>query len=456
MELKTGINEKRIFAYNEYKYQKGNIVYWMSRDQRVDDNWAFIYAIENSLHYNTGLAVIFCLVDDFLNATDEQYSFMMNSFPDLEKKLASRNIPFIVLKGEPSVDIPKFIHSNNIGMLITDFDPLKIKTSWKNQVNKNIQIPFLEVDAHNIVPCRYASPKKEFAARTFRPKIKSNLAEFLIEYPDISKVTFDESNMSIFSSMEKRKNQEIYSSFNQRVRSFDPGEEAASNMLKDFIDNKMDNYSKKRNKPSEAVLSNLSPYLHFGHISAQRIALEVKKAQADKSSKDAFLEELIVRKELSDNFCFYEKNYDNFDGFHDWAKKSLNEHRKDHREYCYSQEALENAETHDEIWNSAQKEMLKTGKMHGYMRMYWAKKILEWSQSPEAAIEISIHLNDKYELDGRDPNGYTGIAWSIGGIHDRPWQERPIFGKVRYMSYNSQIRKIDLDKYNERVLSSPD
>ena len=453
MELRSGINDKRVFAHNGYKYQKGNVIYWMSRDQRVEDNWAFIYSMENALHHNAGFAVIFCLVDDFLNASGEQFSFMINSFPDLEKKLAAKNIPFIILKGKPEKAIPPFIKRNNAGMLITDFDPLRIKNSWKNSINELIDIPFLEVDAHNIVPCRYVSGKKDFAARTFRPKISSKLPEFLIEYPDISNIIFDKDNMTIFSSNRSRNNQEIYSSYDQKYKLFDPGENASYKILNDFIDNKLNDYATKRNKPSEDVLSNLSPYLHFGHISAQRIALEIKKAHASKNSKDAFLEELIVRKELSDNFCFYEKNYDNFDGFHDWAKKTLNDHRSDHREYLYSEDVLENAETHDDLWNTAQKEMLITGKMHGYMRMYWAKKILEWSKSPEKAMETAIYLNDKYQLDGRDPNGYTGIAWSIGGIHDRPWQERQIFGKVRYMSYNSQIKKIDLDKYNEKIKS---
>ena len=158
---------------------------------------------------------------------------------------------------------------------------------------------------------------------------------------------------------------------------------------------------------------------------------------------------MIIRRELSDNFCEYEKNYDYFEGFHHWAQKSLNEHRNDEREYIYTDEQFEEADTHDPLWNAAQNQMKTTGKMHGYMRMYWAKKILEWSPSPEIALQVAINLNDKYELDGRDPNGYTGIAWSIGGIHDRAWFERPVYGKIRYMNYNGCKSKFNVFKYIE-------
>ena len=173
------------------------------------------------------------------------------------------------------------------------------------------------------------------------------------------------------------------------------------------------------------------------------------KSKLQKEDKDAFLEEMIIRRELSDNFCEYEPEYDQFEGFHAWSQKTLNEHRNDEREYIYPLGQFEAAETHDDLWNAAQNEMKITGKMHGYMRMYWAKKILEWTPSPEIAQQIAIDLNDKYELDGRDPNGYTGIAWSIGGIHDRAWFERPIFGKIRYMNYNGCKSKFDVMKYIE-------
>ncbi len=198
----------------------------------------------------------------------------------------------------------------------------------------------------------------------------------------------------------------------------------------------------------------MSPYLHFGQIAAQRVALEVMKADAPQIEKDALLEELIVRKELSDNFCYYNKNYDSVEGFPAWSRKTLDEHRGDKREYLYSLKDFESGNTHDELWNASQIQMVNSGKMHGYMRMYWAKKILEWSESPESAMKTAIYLNDRYELDGRDPNGYAGIAWSIGGVHDRAWGARPVFGKVRFMSYNGCKSKFDIKKFIESIIFS--
>ena len=216
---------------------------------------------------------------------------------------------------------------------------------------------------------------------------------------------------------------------------------------------KLASYETQRNDPTVDGQSNLSPYLHFGHISAQRVAFDIQESDAPKKDKDVFLEELIVRRELSDNFCFYNENYDSFEGFPSWARTSLAKHRNKPREYIYSREQFEYASTHDKLWNAAQREMVTLGKMHGYMRMYWAKKILEWSKSPELAMEIAIYMNDKYELDGRDPNGYTGIAWSIGGVHDRAWGERRIFGKVRFMSYHGCKGKFDTEQYIKRNIT---
>ncbi len=226
-----------------------------------------------------------------------------------------------------------------------------------------------------------------------------------------------------------------------------PGERAARRALKLFVEKKLGAYDATRNDPTLTGQSQLSPYLHFGHLSAQRVALAVQASSLPQRVKESYLEELIIRRELSDNFCLYTSRYDTFDSFPEWAQKTLNEHRKDKRPYVYTLHAFEGADTHDPLWNAAQREMVRKGKMHGYMRMYWAKKILEWTRSPEEALEYSIYLNDKYELDGRDPNGYAGIAWSIGGVHDRAWGARPIFGKIRYMSYNGCTSKFKVAEY---------
>ncbi|MGM0469466.1 MAG: deoxyribodipyrimidine photo-lyase, partial [Promethearchaeati archaeon] len=327
-----------------------------------------------------------------------------------------------------------------------------IKQAWIDKIKDLISVPFYEVDAHNIIPVWEASNKKEYAAYTLRSKIESKLNQYLDEFPKIKKHPnpWNEN----FSSIEWSK---IFNKMNlQQIQSnsidFISGEDEAHKTLKKFLKTKFHDYNRDRNDPTKDATSNLSPYLHFGHIASQRVVLEAQKVKPIKQLKNSFYDEIIVRKELSDNFCFYESSYDAFEGFHSWAKETLNTHRNNEREYIYSTEDFENAKTHDDAWNAAQLQMVKTGKMHGYMRMYWGKKILEWTESPEQALDIAIYLNDKYELDGRDPNGYTGIAWSIGGIHDRAWKERKIFGKVRYMSYNGLKRKFDIqnfiDNYN--------
>jgi len=443
--------EKRIRKLNRADYKKGLIVYWMSRDQRIDDNWALLHAQQLAKEKKQAFAVIFCLVPEFLKAEIRQYHFMFKGLQRIESDLKNKNIPFYLLFGQPKNEIPKFIKKYKISALISDFDPLKIKRKWKNQIKRKINIPFCEIDAHNIVPVWEVSDKQEYAAYTIRPKIKKLLPIFLTEFDSLKKQKakwphkIDKIN---WNRIDLKK-------IDKKVKAVDwlePGEDEAKKTLKNFIKNKLNDYPEKRNDPTEDGQSNLSPYLHFGQISAQRVALEINRAKGiSKKAKEEFLEELIIRKELSDNFVFYNKKYDRFDGFPDWAKKTLNAHRNDKREYQYSRKKLEQGKTHDDLWNTAQLEMVKRGKMHGYMRMYWAKKILEWTKSPELAQERAIYLNDKYELDGRDPNGYTGIAWSIGGAHDRAWAERKVFGKIRYMSYNGAKSKFDVEKYIEMV-----
>ena len=229
-----------------------------------------------------------------------------------------------------------------------------------------------------------------------------------------------------------------------------PGAQAAKLRLQSFLQDGLDDYGVNSNDPTLDRQSQLSPYLHFGQLSAQRTALEVLRRGGPAPQTEAFLEELIVRRELADNFCYYNPDYDNPAGFPAWAQQTLAEHLDDVRPYRYTAAEFEQAITHDPIWNAAQRQMVKTGKMHGYMRMYWAKKILEWSANPRQAMETAIYLNDRYELDGRDPNGYAGIAWSIGGVHDRAWGERQIFGKIRFMNDKGLKRKFAIDRYCER------
>ncbi|MBN2763730.1 MAG: deoxyribodipyrimidine photo-lyase [Bacteroidales bacterium] len=443
------INRKRIRKLKDGERRKGTVLYWMSRDQRVHDNWALTYAIELAQDMEEHLLVAFTLAPEFLGATLRQYDFMLTGLTRTESTLSRLNIPFVMLLGDPATTLLPFIAHNNISRLVTDFDPLRIKRKWKEKVCEKLDIPVDEVDAHNLVPCWIASDKEEYGAYTIRPKIKKHLPEFLDEFPPL--VSFPDHHLT------RRNNWDVIMSslaINRSVKPvkwMKPGETAAKTILERFLTEKLTDYAQHKNDPALEATSALSPYLHFGHLSAQRVALEVIKNYPRNPGSDAFLEELIIRRELADNFCYYNPRYDTLEGIRPWAKETLGQHRRDRREYKYKPEEFETASTHDSLWNAAQLEMVKTGRMHGYMRMYWAKKILEWSSSPEEALQTCICLNDKYELDGRDPNGYTGCMWSIGGVHDRAWQERSIFGKIRFMNRNGCERKFDVRKYLEAV-----
>jgi deoxyribodipyrimidine photo-lyase len=457
------VKNERILPVNKFEYKKGKVLYIMNRDMRVSDNWALIFAYEQAKKHNTELVILYTLVPSFLGGIQRQLEFKVESILDIQESLLSLNIPFNVVCDDTGKEINekvlKFIEDNNIGLLVTDFSPLKIQKFWVNDLNKKVDVPFYIVDAHNIIPAWYLSNKQEFAAYTIRPKVFNKIEYFLDEFPKIKK----------FSKSVKRQNLDFVKRFYFKEedvfysKKFLGGEKNALKTLNLFLKSKIDQYSIKRNDPTLNFQSDLSPYIHYGNISSQRIVLSLLKFKGkkikdflkeksngsgnDRDSISSFLEEIIVRKELSDNFCFYNTNYDSILGLPSWGIKTLNRHEKDQRDFLYTKKQFEFAKTHDLLWNAAQKELLKTGKMHGYMRMYWAKKILEWSTTPKGAIKIAIYLNDKYSLDGRDPNGYVGILWSIGGLHDRAWFERSVFGLVRYMNESGCKKKFSTLSY---------
>ncbi len=425
----------------------------MSRDQRTQDNWALVYAQDLAVRAKAPLIVVFCLVPEFLGAPLRPYAFMLEGLRGVESDLVKRRITFQLLRGNPEEELPRFIQTVQAGALVADFDPLQLKRLWKSGIAQRIEIPFYEVDAHNIVPCWVASPKQEYGAYTLRPKIHRVLFEFLEDIPPLRRHPFffkeTPRETDWLQVMKALKADPAVSP----VKEFPPGEKAARQALKSFIQRRLTSYEANRNDPLTNGQSGLSPYLHFGQMAAQRVVREVQQSAVPVQSQKTFLEELIVRRELADNFCFYNPRYDRVDGFPAWAQATLDRHRRDPRDYLYTPEQLEQARTHDDLWNAAQREMVRTGKMHGYLRMYWAKKILEWTPSPEDALKIAIALNDRYALDGRDPNGYTGIAWSLGGVHDRPWGERKVFGLIRTMSTNGCKSKFDVKAYIRKHLS---
>lgn len=449
-------NKKRVNILSDAKMVDENmkgIAYWMARDQRVQDNWAMLFAQNLAFKNELPLHVIFCLTDKFLGATLRHFKFMLDGLEEVEEECKKLRINFHLLRGDHVVEIPKFVKDNKIGAVVCDFSPLRIHRSWVDGVQKKLpdNIPFIQVDAHNIVPIWVTSDKQEYAARTIRNKINSKLNEFLTEFPPVvkhpHKAKTEPEKIDWKKALESIKTDDSVG----EVTWIKPGYKQSINMLESFITKRLRLFATKRNDPTVNALSNLSPYFHFGQISVQRAIIEVSKHKSKaKESVEAFCEEAIVRRELSDNFCYYNKNYDSIKGIYDWARNTLNDHKKDKRPFIYTRQQLEESKTHDDLWNASQNQLRVEGKLHGFLRMYWAKKILEWTTSPEEALETAIYLNDRYNLDGRDPNGYVGCMWSIGGIHDQGWGERAVFGKIRYMNYEGCKRKFDIKAFIAR------
>ncbi|GLV37714.1 photorepair [Carabus blaptoides fortunei] len=387
---------------------------------------------------------------NFLHATPRHYKFFLIGLKEVAEVCEELNIHFHLFDGGAQENIPKVIKKYNLGAIICDFSPLRIAVQLQKTVLEKLpnDVPLCQVDGHNIVPCWEASDKQEYAARTIRNKLTSKLSTYLTPFPPVIKqLCTQKLDVNIFDWDTAFSKYTVHTTL-EDITWIQPGYKTGIEMLDTFCKQRLKIFADKRNDPNADALSNLSPWLHFGQISAQRCILEVNKYKEKYiKSVNVYLEETIIRRELSDNFCFYNPDYDNFNGISNWAKETLNAHRKDKRMYVYTQEQLEKAETHDALWNSAQIQLIKESKIHGFMRMYWAKKILEWTDSPEEAIRIAIFLNDHYSLDGRDPNGYVGVMWSICGIHDQGWAERPIFGKIRYMNYEGCKRKFNVNAY---------
>jgi deoxyribodipyrimidine photo-lyase len=445
------IQKERVRTLNRRSVRDGKyVLYWMQASQRTEYNHALEYAILEANELNKPLAVYFGVTDSYPEANERHYYFMFEGLRGVQESLEDKSIKMVIRHKSSELGVVEL--SRKASLVVTDRGYLKIQKKWRRYAAENIYCPLVQVESDVIVPVEEASPKEEYSAATFRPKMKRKV-DYLVpleeNYPKVDSLKLD------FDSFEIKDVKKSLSSLNidrsvKRVKDFHGGTDEAKKHLKLFLKDKLDQYHELRNDPTQDCLSNMSPYLHFGQISPLYVALKV--LETDSPSKDAYLEELIVRRELSMNFVYYNKDYDSFDGLPEWAKKTLKKHEKDPREYIYTLPELENAETHDPYWNAAQEEMRVNGKMHGYMRMYWGKKILEWSETPEDAFKKALCLNNKYELDGRDPNGFTGVAWCFGK-HDRPWKERKIFGKVRYMNANGLKRKFDADKYVEKIRS---
>lgn len=385
---------------------------------------------------------------------------------DVAKKFKENGFKFLVVKGKCG-DVVKRL-GEDAGCIVSDYNYLRWGREVREDVGKGVGVKMVIVEGDVVVPVRVTSEKKEYAARTIRPKIHKVMDEYLgrdelVEIEDCGgggdggDVEVGLEGLEVLD-LEKgweevQRGLEVDRGSGVVKGGFKGGEVEAEGVLGEFLENKLKAYADERNEPAKDMQSDLSPYLRFGNLSpvyVVRKALEAAKKKS-KTGVDSFVEELVVRRELAINFVFYARDsYDSYKVLPDFAKKTLKDHEGDKRTYVYSYEELEAGVTHDEYWNAAQLEMVVRGKMQGYMRMYWAKKILEWTAKPETAMSYALRLNNRWELDGEDANSYAGVMWCFG-LHDHGWTERDIFGKVRFMNQSGLKRKFNMQGYAAKV-----
>jgi deoxyribodipyrimidine photo-lyase len=428
------------------------VVYWMERAQRGRDNHAVDLAVEIANALALPLVVYFAATEDLPQANLRQVAFLNRGLVDVEGDLAEREIAFVLRNG-PGETVERFLHDVGAALLVGDENPLREPELRRRELAARLRIPFWTVDADVVVPANLME-RAQYGAYTIRPRLYRLLPEFLTPYTNTKadrewkrprRVQADSAHEDMTRGW-KKLDRGV-----KPVEAWVGGHHAAMARLRHFVAELLKNYERDRNRPELDGTSALSPYLRFGHIGPLTIALAadaaVKRDSSLKPARDAYFNELIVWRELAVNFVKYTPNYDTAECAETWAKKTIWEHARDERERLYSLQQFEAGETHDELWNAAQMQMVRQGWMHNVMRMYWAKKMLEWTPDVETAVRWAIYLNDKYELDGRDPNGYAGIAWAMVGKFDRAWGERPVFGKIRYMSGASTGKKFDSRRY---------
>jgi len=424
----------------------------MQRAQRAIDNPALTLAIRAANELGKPVLVFFCLLSRHPVANLRHYAFMLEGLEDTAARLERMQIGFVLrtCRGmSPLAAFMRLCGQVHPALVITDENPLRRSNGWRVAAASSVGVPLISVDADVIVPSALLG-KEQYAARTIRPRILAELDRFLqpVNNPAVRVAWRAPAGLSSLTASALLLDRIRVDRSVGAVTNCHGGSGEGLRQLRRFIRERLHDYAQARNHPELDGTSGLSAYLHFGQLGPHTVALAVRDADASRLARDAFLEQLIVRRELAINFVRFNPNYDCLKAGEDWALRTLEKHAQDRRSYRYSVAQLESAETHDPLWNAAQLQMVTTGWMHGYVRMCWAKKILEWSVSPASAYAAAVRLNDKYELDGRDTNGYAGIAWAIAGKHDRAWgPERQIYGLVRYMSYESTSRKFDSRSY---------
>ena len=453
-ELQALATDPRVTVRREgHPGPKGKcVVYWMQRAQRGIDNHAVDIAAQAANLLGLPLVVYFAAIANFPHANLRHYAFLNQGLPDIEADIASRNIAF-VMRRAPHESHEQFLADAAAALLIGDENPMREPERWRKHLAAHISIPFWTVDSDVIVPSKLIE-KAQYGAYTLRPRLNRLLPDFLRPCENIHAQHTWKRPRNFYADSVHEDITLGWKHFDRTVLPVDAwpgGTHAALKRLKLFTARMLENYEAQRNHPETDGTSCLSPYLHFGHIGPLTIALAVnaavKKHPNLALARDSYFNELITWRELAINFVRYTPDYDSPDCAEPWAKTTIAEHARDEREYIYTLAQLEGAQTHDDLWNAAQLQMLHYGWMHNHMRMYWAKKILEWSPDIPTAMKHAIYLNDKYFLDGRDPNGYAGVAWAILGKFDRAWNERSIFGKIRYMSGASTGRKFNSKQY---------
>ena len=425
------------------------VLYWMQQAQRVRTNHALEHAIDRANDLGLPLVVGFGLMDDYPEATRRHYAFMLEGLAEVAADLEARDIRFVMRRGAPDKVASEL--AEPAALVVCDRGYLRHQVDWREAVAKAAQCRVDQLESDVVVPIDVVTDKAEHSARTIRPKIERHRETFLepLEPRDVDHSSLDleiESDLDASdpdTTLDRLKLDDAV----DRVARFKGGASAACERLDAFIDEKLKGYADGRNEPIARQCSELSPYLHFGQISPLDLALAAKSAKGiGKEDRASFLEELIVRRELAMNYVAFTENYDAFDAMPDWAQKTIAEHDDDEREHTYTEKQLAAGETHDPYWNAAMREMRVSGYMHNYMRMYWGKKIIEWSKSHEAAFATTLRLNNRYFLDGRDPASFANVGW-LFGLHDRAWTERPVFGKLRYMNAKGLERKFDIRAY---------
>jgi deoxyribodipyrimidine photo-lyase len=428
------------------------VVYWMQRAVRIADNPALDVAIEAGNLLGLPVVVFFAVIPNYPNANLRHYHFLQQGLRDVAEDAAERGVGFVVRR-HPDNSLEAFLEEAEAALLIGDENPCREPERWRRVLAKRLRIPYWSVDADVVVPSRVFN-RSFVLLHHFRPHLKRALPEYLVAPGRMEPIKRWEPRRVLQGISLDGEMTECFRGLDRSIRpvdSFTGGTHAAMKRLGEFVRNELSAYDERRNHPEVRGTSRLSPYLHFGNIGPLTVALAVQNAvdegRAAPAVGERFLEQLIGWRELAVLFVRHEPNYDNWECAAPWARQTLTEHAGDGRPHRYTLEQLERGETADDLWNAAQREMVTTGWMHNFMRMYWAKKILEWSPDPATAFEWAVMLNDRYELDGRDPNGYAGIAWAIVGRHDRPWFNRPVFGLIRPMTAASTGRKFNASLY---------